>query len=63
MIRWHDECAVVDDGSGDEGHCNGRGRGIPDALKCLVVPTAKWRLDFLCRFPVIRDVLEMRDSF
>ena len=52
-------CAVVDDVSGHEGHCNGRGWGVKDALERSEVPTAKWRLDFLCGFPVIRDVLEM----
>ena len=45
--------------SGDEGHCNGQAWGIKDALERSEVPTAKWRLDFLCGFPVMRDVLEM----
>ena len=37
----------------------GRGWGVKDTLESSEVPTANWRLDFLCGFPVMRDVLEM----
>ena len=36
-----------------------RGWGVKHALARSEVPTANWRLDFLCGFPVMRDVLEI----
>ena len=56
------ECVPACGVRGDEGHCNGRGWGIKDVLRRSEVPIAKWRLDCLREFPLIRDALRRKKT-